>query len=222
MSKGSGPKANTMILDLAGVDPGLVVHRAALLRELLAPIPAELLHPNKKLTSMEEDANGLTLRFQDGTVDHADALIGADGIFGFVREYLLGDDPSSKPVAAGWWDCRNLLPFEKVKEKLGADLFKDPRQYGWVGDRGFIMHDILDDGKMVQCVGCCVETDATPERKRPLDRESLEKYFASWLDGPIAKNMIDVCYCFIAKSLANYGIATARPGEPFRILSMGA
>ena len=193
--QGSGPNAGTLVFDLAGtgVDPGLVVHRAALLRELLAPIQASSLHPGKKLVSIvEEQSNhgGLELHFQDGTIDTVDALIGADGIFSSVRQYLLGDAEPAE--AAGWWDCRNVVPFEKAKEKLGAQYFEEPRQYSWVGDNGFIMHDILDDGKSVQCVCSAVELEASSERRRDLSRAFLDKTFGSWLEGPIGKPMIDV------------------------------
>ena len=45
---------------------------------------------------------GIELRFQDGGIERADALIGADGIFGFVRKYVLGaDDLATEPVYAG-------------------------------------------------------------------------------------------------------------------------
>ena len=141
---------------------------------------------------------GIELRFQDGSIERADALIGADGIFGFVRKYVLGaDDPATEPVYAGWWDCRNLVPLEKAKEKLGERYFVESRQYGWMGDGGFIMHDVLDGGKTVQCVGACRDDGGSNEKKMELDRETLERAFASWLDGPIAKGMIDVSHYFM-------------------------
>lgn len=68
------------------------------------------------------------------------------------------------------------------------------RQYGWIGDGGFIMHDVLDEGKTVQCVGA-VRTDETwkpDEWTKPLDRRALEEAFRSWPDRPIAKGMIEV------------------------------
>jgi len=139
------------------------------------------------------EGGGIELRFQDGSVERADALIGADGIFGFVRKYVLGaNDTATEPVYAGWWDFRNLVPMEKAKEKLGERYFVENRQYGGVGDGGFIMHDVLDSGKTVQCVGACREDGTLNERKMELDRDKLEKLFATRLDGPIAKGMIDV------------------------------
>ena len=131
MLKGSGPNAKSLVTDIAGTDPGVVVHRAALLRELLVPLPSECLHPSKKLSAIHKADDGhLILSFEDGTIAHADALNGADGIFGFVQQYVLGDDPSSGPTPAGWWDSRNLVPIEKAKQKIGTEFFEHPRQYG--------------------------------------------------------------------------------------------
>lgn len=53
------------------------------------------------------------------------------------------------------------------------------------------MHDVLDDGKTVQCVGACREDGTLKERTMEVDRDKLEKAFATWLDGPVAKGMID-------------------------------
>ena len=196
LSQGSGRTAGTLVLDLAGQDPGRVVHRAALLRELLAPVPKGALHPNKKLVAIDnncEEQQSVLLHFRDGSSAVADALIGADGIFGFVRQHILGSNSqASHPASAGWWDCRNLVPIEKAREKLGVELFREPRQYGWIGDKAFLMHDILDDGKVVQCVAAVVEDDMCNERKRELSRESLAAALASWSDGPVTKGMIEV------------------------------
>ena len=115
---------------------------------------------------------GIELRFQDGSVEHADALIVADGIFGFVQKYVLGaNDAAMEPVYAGWWNCRNLVPIEKAKEKLAKGYLVGNRQYGWVGDGGFIMHDVLNNGEMVQCLGSGREGGASNEKKMEPDRD---------------------------------------------------
>ena len=38
----------------------------------------------------------------------------------------------------------------------------------------------------------CREDETSNDRTMELDRQKLEKPFATWLDGPIAKGMIDV------------------------------
>lgn len=179
----------------------MVVHRASFLAELLRPVPRNIMHVDKKLVKIDDaEDGGIILRFKDGSTEHADALLGADGIHGYVRQHILGTGhPALDPVFAGWWDCRNLVPFDKAKKTLGEELFKENRQYGWVGDGGFIMHDVLDDGKTVQCVGAVTtdETWSSKDWKKALSRNKLEDSFATWADGPIAKGMIEVRCMFI-------------------------
>ncbi|KAH8881936.1 salicylate hydroxylase [Thozetella sp. PMI_491] len=190
---GSGAGAGTIIMDLAGSDPGLVLHRASLLRELLAPLPREVLHANKKLITVKESGSTVELVFQDGEVEQFDAVIGADGIFSSVRRYVLQDAADkSAPSAAGFWDSRVLVPYEKARATLGDEFFEQDRQYGWLGDNAFIMHDILENRTQVQVVISAVEDDPPKDRKRPLTREILNKTLASWLDGPIAKGAIEL------------------------------
>lgn len=179
------------------------MHRAALLRELLAPLPADRLHANKALSSITptnpagDAASGemMKVTFRDGQEETFHAVIGADGIFGAVRRYVLQETADSDaPTPAGFWDARNVVPFDKAKALLGAEYFEENRQYGWAGNGAFVMHDVLDNGANVQCVVSAVENEVRPskDRKQPLTRDLLEGTFKEWLDGPIGKGIIDV------------------------------
>ncbi|KAH7324816.1 salicylate hydroxylase [Stachybotrys elegans] len=193
---GSGPGAGSLLLDFAGMEsePELIVHRASLLRELLAPLPKDILHPNKKLTKIDTSGDGVTITFEDDTVSQFDAVIGADGVFGTVRSHVVKSDQDQDFSASpgGFWDCRVLAPFDIAKATLGEELFKLDRQYGWLGDGAFIMHDVLENGTLVQMVISAVERDPPKDRKRPLTREFLESTLSSWMEGPIAKGVIDL------------------------------
>ncbi|KAI0100099.1 salicylate hydroxylase [Nemania sp. FL0031] len=193
---GGGPYTGDLVFDLAGTDPGVVIHRASLLRELLAPLPKEALHANKKLSKISETPSGVEVSFTDGTTVLFDAVIGADGIFSTVRDYILRDVQDTKDDCkaspAGFWDCRNLVPFEKAKAALGEELFKLDRQYGWVSDGAFIMHDVLENGTIVQCVICAVEKDQPQDRGRPLTKELLDAALANSLESAHTKAMIDL------------------------------
>lgn len=95
------------------------------------------MHTNKRLVQVEDaDDGSLILKFKDGSKEYADLLVGADGVHGYVREHILGaDHPALKPVFAGFWDCRTLVPFEKAKEVLGEEYFKEHRRYVWSGGK---------------------------------------------------------------------------------------
>ncbi|OTB01853.1 hypothetical protein M426DRAFT_265384 [Hypoxylon sp. CI-4A] len=50
---GLGPDSGSLVFDLAGIaDPGIVLHRASLLREILKPLPKEILHAHKGLSGI--------------------------------------------------------------------------------------------------------------------------------------------------------------------------
>ena len=201
-AQGSGPRAGEYVTDIAEEHPPFTVHRANLLQELLVPLPKERMHTERKLVAVEgaegegEEASSssLVLRFQDGSSATVDALIGADGIFGFARGHVLGrDHPAARAVPAGWTATRNLVSFAAAEEKLGKEWFKVDRQFAWAGERGFIMHDVLNDGELVQCIGACVDKALDREqRKKSLTKAQMEQRFEAWMDGPIAGGMVEV------------------------------
>ncbi|KAH8894536.1 FAD/NAD(P)-binding domain-containing protein [Thozetella sp. PMI_491] len=174
---GSGPKAGTLVIDF-GESPSegerdQVLHRASFLRELLAPLPKESLHAGKKLIGIKETQNGVEVTS--------------------VRGYVLQESAEKYAATpAGFWDSRVLVPFDKAVKTLGKEHFQLDRQYSWVGDKAFIMHDVLEDRTMVQCVISTVETDFPKDRKRALTRELLTDVLQNWLDGPIGKGAIEL------------------------------
>ncbi|PQE12391.1 salicylate hydroxylase protein [Rutstroemia sp. NJR-2017a BVV2] len=165
------------------------------------PILSGSLHANKKLVKIQDAPDGekgILLTFADGSVEHADLLIDADGIHGFVRRYVLGDKhPETDAKFAGFWDCRSLVPFEKAKKLLGEEYFKEDRQYGWIGDGAMLLHDVLDNGKTVQCVAAIFSDgnsgfEDSKSWKTPIDRKKLEDALATWTECPITQGMIDL------------------------------
>lgn len=192
-SKGSGVEAASLVLDLARTSQGKVVHRGSLLRELLSGLPSSMLHTRKKLTDMKSSDDGVELTFEDGYMARFDAVVGADGIFSRVREHVTRDpDGVYAASPAGFWDCRNVVAVEKARDVLGQDLFRVNRQYGWIGNGAFIMHDVLDHGHKIQCVISGAEAKQAKNRATPLSRHDLNLVLKDWLDGPIAKGMIEV------------------------------
>ncbi|KAI2637704.1 salicylate hydroxylase [Hypomontagnella submonticulosa] len=193
---GSGPDAGTLLFDIAGPgDAAVVVHRASLLRELLAPLPREILHANLELTEINvRDDGGLEAVFRDGSTDQFDAIIGADGIFSRVRKHVVGSAAEYQASPSGFWDCRLLVPREKACAIFGEEYFELDREYGWIGDNSFILHDILENRTMVQFVVSAVDQDRelSADRARPLTRELLTKTLRNWPDAPIAKGVVDL------------------------------
>ena len=113
-------------------------------------MPSESLHANKQLITIKNNNEGVKLTFKDGSVYHFDVAIGADGIFSSVRDHVLGDQATKYTVSpAGFWDCRNLVPFGKAKVALGDAYFEVDHQWEWVGEGAFLMHDRLSSRTVV-------------------------------------------------------------------------
>ncbi len=137
-----------------------IVHRAAFLRELLADVPQDRMHASKRLETVDRNSNSnnyLTLHFTDGSIHECDVLIGADGIHRTVRKLVLGEnDPAASPSNSGWWTVMSLEPYADARASIG-DVpvhIEDAREYLWVGDGTYILHNLLDHGTLVQFVLC--------------------------------------------------------------------
>ena len=75
-------------------------------RSLRDPIPDDSYHLGKSLVRVEQDADGVTAIFADGTRERGDLLIGADGGRSTVRELFL---PGLQPDYAGYVAWRAML-----------------------------------------------------------------------------------------------------------------
>jgi salicylate hydroxylase len=84
--------------DILGLDHHQGVHehlhhtaryyRAHLQEELLQHVPKGIIHLGKKFAAAQVDADGIDLKFQDGTAARADILVGADGLRSVRYIYL--------------------------------------------------------------------------------------------------------------------------------------
>ncbi|KAK7999663.1 FAD/NAD(P)-binding domain-containing protein [Apiospora arundinis] len=190
---GSGPEAGTLISDL-GISAGITLNRAPLLQTLLSLLPKDILHARKRVRSVEQTEGGVTVAFEDNTDALFDAVIGADGIFSSVRNYVVGEDAEKHAASpAGWWDTRHLVPFEKAKAALGEESFMVDRQYAWLGDGASMLHGIVENRTMVQCIIAVIDKNPSADRKRPVTRQVLEGALPeSWYEGPVAKGMVEL------------------------------
>ncbi|MEL7034552.1 MAG: NAD(P)/FAD-dependent oxidoreductase [Cyanobacteria bacterium J06592_8] len=75
--------------------PAILVHRKAILEALLETLPSESLHLNAQFKSVTQTDQGVTVSFNDGSQWEGDILVGADGIYSKVREFVVpGVEPS--------------------------------------------------------------------------------------------------------------------------------
>lgn len=78
--------------------PGLLVHRGAILNTLLEALPQNCLHLNAQFQSAAQSDSGAIAYFSDRSPWEGDLLIGADGIYSKVREFVV---PGVQPVYLG-------------------------------------------------------------------------------------------------------------------------
>ena len=76
--------------------PFLALHRGDLHQALADLLPAQQLRLGKRLVAMEQDGDGVTLRFADGAVVRAGAVIAADGVHSLVRDAVAGSADSAR------------------------------------------------------------------------------------------------------------------------------
>ena len=86
---------------------------------LLDALPARTYRFGKKLTRIEQDADGVTAIFADGTSERGDLLVGADGVRSTVRAQFL---PDVQPVYAGYVAWRAVLDEADVPPALWREV----------------------------------------------------------------------------------------------------
>jgi 2-polyprenyl-6-methoxyphenol hydroxylase-like FAD-dependent oxidoreductase len=82
--------------------PTLGVRRPDLHRVLAGGLEPGVLHLGRELTTFAQQEGGVVATFADGSVEHGDLLIGADGLRSTVRRVLLGDGELRSAKYASW------------------------------------------------------------------------------------------------------------------------
>ncbi|HEY5609303.1 MAG TPA: FAD-dependent monooxygenase [Alphaproteobacteria bacterium] len=128
---------------------------------------------NRRVTGFEESADGVTLRFADGSSARGDLLIGADGLKSAVRKQLFGDAPATYTGDAAW---RLLVP----TERLPKDLLERVMSV-FMGPQGHVVCYYLRGGTLLNFVGC-VETDEVSDESwtQKLPWEEFKAQFKGW------------------------------------------
>ncbi|MBP2199488.1 FAD-dependent monooxygenase [Pantoea cypripedii] len=91
----------------------VTVHRGDLQAMQMTSLEPGSVHFGKCLSSVEDSGSDVVLRFQDGSEERADIVIGADGINSKLREHLLG---AEAPTYSGWVAHRALIRGEQLRK----------------------------------------------------------------------------------------------------------
>lgn len=118
--------------------PTVVVRRPVLLDILASALPPGMVKMGASLVSFATNARGVELRFEDGTTERVDALIGADGLHSVVRRQLFEDEPLRAGCYDAWVGITDVRP-DGMREGIAtATIGRGPRFWTAVLEDGAV------------------------------------------------------------------------------------
>lgn len=121
------------------------LYRPDLLAVLSDALPAGIVRLGHRCVTVAQDANAVTLTFDNGVTARAPVVIGADGIHSTIRALLLGPE---SPRFSGSIAYRGLVPAERL-----AHLELPRYSNGWLGpERHFVHYYVGAGGRLVNFV----------------------------------------------------------------------
>lgn len=112
--------------------PYFGIHRADLQRILGTAFGSDRLHLGCRLANLVDERDAVRLEFADGRVEHADLVVGADGVRSVVRQSITGENDL---VYSGTSGFRGIVPIERLP------ALPDPRAIQfWMGPDAHLLH----------------------------------------------------------------------------------
>lgn len=156
--------------------PYLTVYRPDLLNVLVDGVRAlkpGAVHLGKRATGFSQDADGVTLTFDDGMTARGAALVGADGVRSRIREQMWG---GVKPAFSGMITWRSVIPMERLPERLQAMVGNT-----WIGPGGHVVTYPLRGAKLLNFVATIERQDWQEEGWNiPGTPEECARDFTGW------------------------------------------
>src|SRR5262249_53550299 len=116
-----------------------------------------------KVVQVDEDDDRAQLRFEHGSPEHAELVVGCDGIKSTVRHHVLGPD---RPRFTGQVAWRCTVPTAHIPPALRTDIVSTV----WCGPKNHAVTYYLRNGALLNFVGCVERATAEEESwnaKRP-------------------------------------------------------
>lgn len=153
--------------------PVYTVHRGELLAMLLSAFPSERVHVDHRCVAIEQDQDGVRIRFDHDRDVVADLVVGADGIHSTVRDYVVEPE---KPLFSGCCAYRGLLPWEVMKQIGGEKVVG-----AWFGPGGHVVQYPISGGSVMNIVAMVQEPSWTRESWLDVgSKTDLLNHFAGW------------------------------------------
>ena len=166
------PIAKVQVADAAGWNACFGMHRADYVELLAANLPDGVVHTGHRAVAYDEAGGVARVRFANGALAEADAVVGADGIHSEMRPFVF---PPSKPVFHGTISYRGLV----ARERLPG--WPMDRWQMWAGPSKHFLVFPVRGGAMVNYVGFVPADQEMKESwSAPGDPEVLRREFAGW------------------------------------------
>lgn len=156
------------------------VARAELQTMLINSYGAEKIAFGKRVCAVQQDDNGVSVQFDDGTTASGDFLIAADGTHSVVREYVL--DKRVERRYAGYVNWNGLV---EIDESIApADQWTT-----WVGEGKRVSLMPVSGNRFYFFFDVPLEKGLEEDRSTLVT--DLKKYFAGWA-GPVQKLIANI------------------------------
>ena len=112
--------------------PYFGIHRADLQKTLSTAFGLQNVHLGCRLVNIVEQADSVVLEFANGRTEHADIVVGADGVRSTVRRWVTGADDA---IYSGTSAFRGIVPTENLP------ALPDPHAIQfWMGPDAHLLH----------------------------------------------------------------------------------
>jgi salicylate hydroxylase len=135
--------------------PHYQMHRADVLRSLVAALPSDRVHIGHRLTGLVDHGDRIEAQFENGARINADVLVGADGIHSAVRRILFGPE---QPHFTGCMCYRGLVPVERL-----AHLEIPVEAQIWMGPGKHFVHYYVRNRQLLNFVAIIDQDTWTKE-----------------------------------------------------------
>jgi salicylate hydroxylase len=129
--------------------PSLAVHRADLHGVLLAAVRAndeDAVRAAHEFVALDQDADGVRVRFANGVTDRAPVVVGADGNSSAVRSFVFPGEPAR---------FNGQVAFRAVlDEELVPPLVRQRELAMHRGPERYLLHYPLRGGRLMNLIGC--------------------------------------------------------------------
>lgn len=155
--------------------PQLTIHRADLLEALRDRFPADALTLGRAVSGVDSSDTSASVKFEDGTEETFDLVIGADGIHSAIRTALWGED---HPKYTGMVSYRGVFPRDTAPDLPDLDAFT--KWWGEVPEKQIVVFP-LTGGKEIFVFSTLPQSEWSEEGwTLPGDVEDLRTAYANF------------------------------------------